>query len=226
MDERSLRSIIKAANIADKALADALKFLNAGIKEKSFASRLFRSIKLHGGDGFSFRPIIASGKRSAIPHGRASEKYIRDGDIVVVDFGVKYKGFCSDTTRTFVVGKPSKKQVALFNILKEAQKKALAAVKDGVECRKVDAKARGYLKRFNLDKYFIHSTGHGIAKRVHEPPRISRKSDDKLSSGTVITIEPGIYMKGWGGMRIEDMTLVTKTGHRLLTSFPRKLVPK
>lgn len=223
MDKTGLKRIKAAARIADEALLEVVAFLKPGVKERSIAGRLLEGIRRRGGDGFSFRPIVASGARSAMPHGRASGKRVRRGEIVVVDFGVKFKGFCSDITRTFVMGKPSKRQRRLFNILKSAQQKAIEAVSAGVQCSAIDAVSRGFLRGRGLDRYFIHGTGHGIGRKVHEAPKISRKNENRLRAGTVITIEPGIYFKGWGGMRIEDMVLVLRSGCRVITKFPKEL---
>ncbi len=218
-----LNNIKTAIKITEKALADALKFIRPGATESFIAKHLFQRVKTYGGDGFSFRPIVASGSRSALPHGRASNKKLMRGETVVVDFGVKYKGFCSDMTRTFVVGTPSKKQKRIYKILLMAQKKAILAVKAGIPAKIVDKAARDHIQSHGLGKYFIHSTGHGIAKKVHEAPKISKRNGNMLKSGTVVTIEPGIYLKGWGGMRVEDMLLITRSGGELLTKFSREL---
>ena len=221
--ERKLRLIRGAARIAERALADSLFLLKPGISEKDISRQLYRRVKFHGGDGFSFRPIVASGGRSALPHGRASEKKLRRGEIVVVDFGVRLGGFCSDMTRSFVIGKPSRKQSRIYGTLISAQNAAVKKIKDGARACDIDRAAREVINKRGFGPSFIHSTGHGIGRKVHEPPKISRKNRNMVRSGTIVTVEPGIYIKGWGGMRVEDMFLVRRSGSLPLTAFPRGL---
>jgi Xaa-Pro aminopeptidase len=223
MKDLKLRSTLKAIEITERALASTLSYIKIGAKEKDVAKALRGFIMSYGADGVSFLPIIASGKRSFLPHGRASEKRISRNDPLVFDFGVRYKGYCSDMTRSFVVGSPSAKQRRIFSVLLGAQKAALKKVRSGVQAREIDKGAREFIAKRGFGKYFIHSTGHGIGLKVHEAPRISGKNRNILKAGAIITVEPGIYIKGWGGMRIEDMVLVTKTGYKLLTGFPRRL---
>lgn len=204
----------KAARIADAVLSDLN--INAGQTEKDVAAQiknLLRSFKARP----AFRIIVASGKRSALPHGLATNKRIRRGDLVVIDFGALYNGYRSDISRTFIVGKPSLKQKKIYQIVKTAQARAIKAIKAGKACSKIDRAARDYIRQQGFGKKFIHSTGHGIGKKVHQAPKISPKNHGKLKAGMIITIEPGIYIKGWGGVRIEDMVEVTRRGHRVLT---------
>lgn len=176
----------------------------------------------------SFDIIVGAGKRSVDPHARPGNYRIKRGEQVVVDLGARYKGRCSDLTRTFFVGRPTRKFLELYKIVKDAQSLAIRAVKAGAWCRQVDLAARQHINKFCFltcrigekecpGDCFIHTTGHGVGVKIHQNPRISLKSRKKLKAGMVITIEPGIYIKGWGGLRIEDMVLVTKTGHKLLT---------
>jgi Xaa-Pro aminopeptidase len=176
----------------------------------------------------AFDIIVASGRRSLDPHARPTNKRIRRGEQVVVDLGANYRGSCSDITRTFFVGEPTGKFLHLYNTVKTAQRLAIKAVKDGAWCRLVDLQPREHIKRHcfqqcHLSEHkclgdcFIHTTGHGVGRKVHQRPRISLKSRARLKAGMVITIEPGIYIKGWGGIRIEDMVLVTKKGCKILT---------
>jgi Xaa-Pro aminopeptidase len=188
----------------------------AGPSEMEIACRINAWLKRLGARP-AFRIIVASGKRSAIPHGYATQRNIRQGDLVVIDFGALYNGYRSDITRTFIAGKASPRQKKIYQIVREAQKKAIKAVRPGGVCREVDRAARSYIEKQGFGKYFIHNTGHGIGKRVHQAPKISRKNARRLKAGMVITIEPGIYIKGWGGVRIEDMVLVTKRSCRILT---------
>lgn len=205
---------LKAIRIVDHILA-GLK-VSAGQTEKEVASQIKLKLKSFGARP-AFRIIIASGKRSANPHGFATRKIIKKGELVVIDFGALYNGYRSDITRTIVVGKPSAKQKKIYRIVLTAQKRALKVVRAGKICAEVDQAAREHIAEKGFGKYFIHSTGHGVGKKVHQAPKISRKNRRRLKAGMVLAIEPGIYMKGWGGVRIEDMVLVTKNGCRVLT---------
>jgi len=204
-----------------KAIQIALKVLSSikikpGLKESTVAAQIKALLKKYNAKP-AFKIIVGSGRRSAIPHCFAANKRIKKGELVVVDFGALYNGYRSDITRTFVVGKPSQKQKKIIKIVKKAQARAIKVVKVGEKCCEIDEAARRYIKSKGYGKYFIHSTGHGIEHKTHEAPKISSKNNRKLKAGTVICIEPGIYIKGWGGVRIEDMVLVTKKGCKVLT---------
>ncbi len=203
-----------AIRIADKVLR-ALT-VRPGQREEDVAARI-KSLLKNSRSKPAFRIIIASGKRSAKPHGFATGKKIRAGDLVVIDFGALYNGYCSDITRTIVVGKSTAKQRKIYRIVKEAQKRAIRAIRAGKACFEIDRVARQYIEDQDFGKYFIHNTGHGIGRKVHQAPKISKRNRRRLRKGMVITIEPGIYIKGWGGVRIEDMVLVTEKGCRILT---------
>jgi Xaa-Pro aminopeptidase len=201
--------------------------LRPGQSEEEIAAWITREITAAGAK-LSFPVIVGSGLHSLDPHAQPTGKRLRSGEQVVVDLGAKYRGYCSDLTRTFFVGRPTAKYRHLFRIVKTAQQQAIAAVRDGAMCREIDITAREYLKRYCYKlcqisekkcpgDCFIHTTGHGVGVKIHQSPRISMKSRQKLKAGMVITIEPGIYVKDWGGIRIEDMVLVTKTGCRILT---------
>lgn len=190
--------------------------LSAGQSERQVSDWIKAELKNFGAKP-SFRSIVASGKRSAFPHGYATRKKIKAGEQVVVDFGARYNGYCSDLTRTFIVGQSSAKQRKIIQLVKKAQQKALRKVREGAVCREIDKAARDYFKKKGLGKYFIHTTGHGIGRKVHQEPRISSKNRHRLKAGQVVTVEPGIYIRGWGGVRREDMFLVTKKGCKLLT---------
>jgi len=190
--------------------------IHEGQTEKEVADRIKSQLSRFGAHP-AFRIIVASGKRSAKPHGFATNKKIGKGELVVVDFGALYKGYRSDITRTFVTGKPTPRQRKILGIVREAQKRAIRAVRAGKEGQEVDKAARDYITQKGFGKYFLHSTGHGIGKKVHEAPKLSRKNQHLLKAGQVITVEPGIYIKGWGGVRFEDMLEVTKTGGKILT---------
>ena len=191
-----------------------------GETEKQVAGRIAAQLKAAGARP-AFRTIVASGPRSAKPHGYATNKKIGPGEIVMIDMGALYRGVRSDITRTFLPARPTAKQKKIYRIVKEAQARGIKAVKAGVEARSVDAATRNYIKSQDYGVYFIHTTGHGVGKKIHEAPKLSRRNRNKLRVGQVITVEPGIYLEGWGGVRIEDMVEVTKTGCRLLTKLPK-----
>lgn len=210
-------------NIAEKTIERIKKMLEPGLSEIDVAHLIRFWLRHFGAKKEAFRIIVSSGKRSTLIHGFASKKKLERGDIVMLDLGALYKGYRSDITRTFVLGKPTKKQIHLHKILLNAQRAAMKKIRPGMPCRIVDDAARSIIKKSGHAKYFRHSTGHGICYKTHEPPKISPRSRHMLKEGDVVTVEPGIYIKGWGGMRIEDMVLVTKNGHKLLTSISREL---
>lgn len=213
-----MNSQSKAIRIAERVFRE-LK-LRPGVSEKKVAGWIRKKLKEYGAQKESFRIIVASGRRSGKVHGFASRKLIREGEVVMVDFGALYRGFRSDITRTYILGKPSSLQKRIYSLLKRAQQAALLKIKAGVECRSVDQAARHIIEKAGFGRFFRHSTGHGIGHKTHQVPKISRKNRNQLKAGSVITIEPGIYLKKWG-MRIEDMVKVTKNGHRLLTRVPK-----
>jgi Xaa-Pro aminopeptidase len=172
----------------------------------------------------SFDSIVASGARSALPHGRASQEKLPRRGLLTVDFGVILKGYCSDMTRTVCLGKPSAREREVYEAVLEAQEAAVAAVAAGVECGAVDEAARSVLRRVGMAEAFSHSTGHGVGLEIHEGPRIGAGQKDKLAPGMVITIEPGVYFAGEFGVRIEDMVAVTRTGGNVLTRSPKALI--
>ncbi len=240
MGPSHVRIIKKAADIASQVVEDVFLYVRPGMTEKEVASFIRKQIKKRGGEKESFRTIVASGRRAALIHGFATENVIRNGDLLMIDMGVVYKGLCSDITRTYYVdregcrnvpeSKASVKIKRIYNIVKVAQNKAMSAVRSGVSVAVPDKEVRKVFRRAGLEKYFTHSTGHGIGRKVHEEPRISsvgaqhvvpvhanNYSPVRFKSGEVITIEPGLYFKGWGGVRIEDMVLVTKRGFEILT---------
>jgi Xaa-Pro aminopeptidase len=181
-------------------------------------------MKMLGAEKPAFDTIVASGYRSALPHGVASEKKIAKGDFVTFDFGAWYKGYVADITRTVVMGKATVRQKKIYNTVLRANQAAIRKVKSGVSGFDVDKAARSVIKRAGYSKYFGHGTGHGIGIYVHVGPNAGPRSKDILKRGMVVTIEPGIYIPKWGGVRIEDDVLVTNTGSRVLTSAPKKLL--
>jgi Xaa-Pro dipeptidase len=195
----------------------ASETIKPGIREFEVAAELEYTMRKMGSDGVAFDTIIASGVRSAFPHGGCTDKKIQKGDLVVVDIGAKYQYYRADLTRTFVAGKPSSKQEKLYNIVKDAQENAFQSVKAGAKCVDVDSVARKHVEKEGYDKQFVHGLGHGIGLDVHEMPMLNPESKDSLSSGTVFTIEPGIYIIGFGGVRVEDTVLAGKNNGERFT---------
>ena len=216
-NSKEISQIRKAAVATRKGMQVAAETIVPGIKESEVIAEIEYAIKKQGSFKMAFETIVASGKGSAFPHGNISNKKICKGDTVVVDIGAKYNFYCSDMTRSFVVGTPSEKQKKIFQIVTKAQIKAMGNIKDGVNANYVDGIARKVIEKENYGKYFVHSLGHGVGLEVHEKPILSSISSDKLTSGNIVTIEPGIYIKDFGGVRIEDTVLVKKEGIEKLT---------
>jgi Xaa-Pro aminopeptidase len=211
-------NLIRTAALVGCDLFDGmLTYLEAGLTETEVAATLEYAARLAGAEGMSFDTIVASGERSALPHGRATRAKLPKQGFVTLDFGVILDGYCSDMTRTVHLGKASPDERDVYDSVLEAQEAAVAAVAPGVTAGEVDEAARSVLRRVKLDKYFSHSTGHGVGLEIHEGPRLAAKQTQVLQQGMVITIEPGVYMPGRFGLRIEDMVLVTANGGEVLT---------
>lgn len=219
-----IENIEKAANIADKAFEHILKFIKPELAELDIALELEFFMRKKGADKLSFESIVASGKRSSLPHGVASDKIVEAGDMITLDFGCVYKGYCSDMTRTIVLGKASDKQKEIYNIVLEAQKTALDAVKPGITGAELDAIARKIIGDKGYGQYFGHGLGHGVGLEVHELPRINARGDVPMEPGMIITIEPGIYIPDFGGVRIEDLVLVTESGYKVLSKSTKDFI--
>ena len=222
-DEKEIDKIRKACAIADKCYKHILKFVKVGMKEIEVRNEMLRYMLELGASKESFDIIVASGERGAMPHGVASNKKIKKGDFVTLDFGCVNNFYCSDITRTFVMGEPNKKMLEIYEIVKEAQHKGLDAVRPGVKAKEIDFACRNYIEKMGYGDYFTHSTGHGLGILVHDALAISPNSDVVLKEGMVFTIEPGIYVEGLGGVRIEDDVVVTSTGCEILTKSSKKL---
>ena len=206
-----------AAAMACKLFDKIVPEIRAGRTEFEVAADLEFFARKMGVDGMSFDTIVASGVRSSMPHGKASEAKLPRKGFVTLDFGVILKGYCSDMTRTVHLGRASREEQEVYDAVLTAQQAAVAAVKPGVTCAAVDEAARSVLRKAGLAQYFTHSTGHGVGMEVHEPPRLGAGQEQKLKPGMVITVEPGVYMPGKFGVRIEDMVIVTATGGEVLT---------
>jgi Xaa-Pro aminopeptidase len=219
-----LASIRRAIGITDDVYRDVLDMLKPGIAERVIAAEISYLHKKYGAEHDAFDPIVACGPRGAIPHARPTSRKIRNGELLIMDFGCVVKGYGSDLTRTVCVGRATRHQQKLYAVVLGAQRAAIDAIRPGLQARQLDDIARQYIARAGLAKYFTHALGHGLGLRPHERPRIGPASNDVLQKGNVITIEPGIYIPGYGGIRIEDDVLLTRTGCRVLTKATNELI--
>jgi Xaa-Pro aminopeptidase len=223
-DEDELALMIEAALIGCKLFDHILGFIRPGLREIEVAAELEHQARLMGAEGMSFETIVASGERSAFPHGRATSAPLPCRGFLTLDFGIIHGGYCSDMTRTVYLGTPKANERSTYHAVLEAQEAAVTAVGTGVSCGEVDEAARAILRREGLAEVFSHSTGHGVGLEIHEPPRIGAGQTTRLRPGMVVTIEPGVYLAGHFGIRIEDMVAVTSTGGRVLTPAPKALI--
>jgi len=217
-DRDELGWIRKAAGIAEAGLDQALKVFRAGISELDFAAELEYQLRKAGSGWFSFPSIVAAGPRAALPHAEPSSRKIKKGELVVIDFGATCNGYASDLTVTVAAGEPGKQARQVYNIVSEAQKRAIAGVREGVSCMEIDSLARGYINSRGFGKYFGHGLGHGLGLAVHEEPSINSRSKTVLKPGMAFTIEPGIYLPGKLGVRIEDDLILNPKGNVVLLS--------
>ena len=223
-DDREIRAIRRACEVAVKGMEVAFELMEAGRTELEIAGEVERALWKAGSEEHPFNTIVASGPNSALPHARPSKRELRPGDLVVVDLGATYEGYVSDMTRTFVVGQPAAWQEEIHGLVLRAQQEAIRALRAGLKASEADSVARSIVEKAGYGSYFIHSLGHGLGLEVHEPPRLAPGSDEVLKAGYVITVEPGIYLPGRGGVRIEDTVLILEEGHEVLTAFPYGLV--
>ncbi|HIY56808.1 MAG TPA: Xaa-Pro peptidase family protein [Candidatus Tetragenococcus pullicola] len=223
-DDNEIATIKKACQIADQGFDHVLKMIQPGMTEIEVANQLDFFMRSLGATGVSFETIVASGTRSSMPHGVASQKVIEQGDIVTLDFGCYYNGYVSDMTRTFAIGDPGEKMKEIYQIVLDANLKVIEAAKAGVSGIELDTVAREHIASFGYGEAFGHSTGHGIGLEIHEGPNVSARADKKFVVGNIITDEPGIYLPEIGGVRIEDDLLITENGCEVLTSSPKELI--
>ncbi|HEY4933945.1 MAG TPA: Xaa-Pro peptidase family protein [Terriglobales bacterium] len=223
-DVEELKLIRVAVKLGAKVYEQALRVVRPGMREVEVAATLEFAARRAGADGMSFDTIVAAGKRGALPHGRASTQPIPRRGFVVIDSGVILRGYCSDMTRTVHVGRVSRVEREWYEAVLEAQLVGIAAVRPGVTAGEVDEATRSVLRKAKLDRHFTHSTGHGVGLEIHEPPRLGTKQTERLAPGMVVTIEPGIYVPGKGGIRIEDMVVVTGRGCEVLTPVTKELI--
>jgi Xaa-Pro aminopeptidase len=214
----------RVARLASSSLESVLVSVVSGARESDIALELEIEMRRRGADARAFDFIVASGERGAMPHGRASDKVLRSGELVTIDFGAVQNGYHSDETVTVAVGCPSDRSKEIHDIVRQAHDRAIAAVRPGISCRDLDAVARDFIREQGYDSYFGHGLGHGVGLEIHEKPVVSPRSEAIVEEGMVFTIEPGIYIPGFGGVRIEDTVAVTANGCILLTQAPKDLI--
>ncbi len=223
-DDEEIEIIKAAVRVADDVFLHILDYIKPGITETELAAEMEHHMRRLGATGPSFETIVASGRRASMPHGVASEKRIEAGDVVTLDFGAIYGEYCSDITRTVFVGKPDKELEKIYRIVLEANRLGLEAVKSGVSGKEADSIARNYIADAGYGDNFGHGLGHGVGLDIHEEPRLSPRGDAILRDGMVVTVEPGIYIPGLGGVRIEDMVVVRGGSATVLTSSSKEMI--
>ena len=227
-DEEELEKLRKAEAIGDMAFKEVIPFIEArwkeGLTENEVTLQLEQSMRRHGASGLSFASIVAAGAKSSLPHAHPGEEKLQAGDFVVMDFGCIYEGYCSDMTRTIVIGEASEKHLKIYETVLRAQKAALDGIRVGMKGCEVDAIARNIIKEAGYGDYFGHGLGHSVGIEIHENPRFSVLDQTEIKPGMVMTVEPGIYLPGFGGVRIEDMIVVTESGIENFTHSPKDLI--
>jgi Xaa-Pro aminopeptidase len=223
-DRGEIERIKAACAIADDALAEILTTLADGPTEQDLAVALEHGMRRRGASAMSFDPIVASGPNGAKPHARPSTRRVQTGELVVLDFGCIVDGYCSDMTRTVSLGDPGDNARRLWDLVAASQRAGRDAVRAGVACADVDQASRAVIEAAGLGDAFVHGTGHGVGLEIHEAPRVARRAPGTLEPGAVVTVEPGVYLPGVGGVRIEDTVVVTEDGAVALTEFPKSLV--
>ncbi len=222
--ENEASDIIKAQRIAEEAFSDICDFISPGVTEREIGLRLDFYMLSHGAEALSFETIAISGKNTSMPHGVPSDKKVQPGDLITMDYGAVFNGYHSDMTRTVCLGNASAEQREIYNIVLNAQNNALSVLKPGLPCAEADRAARSVIEAAGYGYAFGHGTGHGVGIEIHELPNLSPRSKALLQAGNVVTIEPGIYLPGKFGVRIEDMAFITKDGYENLTKAPKVLI--
>ncbi len=222
-DAEEVEAIAAAVGIAEGALSDLRGTIRAGVTESDLAAELVYRLRLAGSESLPFEPIVASGPRSALPHAQPGDRILRQGDLLLIDFGARLEGYCSDMTRMFVLGAPAAWQREIHGVVRRAVEAAIAATEAGVHARDVDRAARDVIREAGFGDRFGHGTGHGVGLEVHERPSVNARSRETLEPGSVVTIEPAVYLPGRGGVRLEEVVVVDEGGRRVLTTFPLDL---
>lgn len=223
-DEGEIRAIRQAVEITDRTFADVLPLIRPGVRESDIAAEISYLQRRHGAEKDAFETIAVSGTRSALPHGHPTRKKIAKGELLTLDFGCVVDGYHSDLTRTVGVGRLPAEAKKIYAVVLEAQLTAIEAARAGMKTKDLDARARAVIGMAGYDRHFRHSLGHGIGLQIHEPPRISVQSRSVLEEGNVVTIEPGVYVPGLGGVRIEDDVVIGRNGCRVLNRSPKELM--
>lgn len=221
-DEEELKNLRIACEIADKALEQLVTHIKSGVSERELCAHLEFYLKMNGAHEIGFETILISGVKTSLPHGKPDDKIVEKGDFVTIDFGAMYNGYISDMTRTFVVGEPNEKQLEVYNLVKEAQQVGLDHMKNGAHATDPDNAIRKVIKKY--EEYYYNGIGHGVGRNLHEEPFLGNYGTRTLQTGCVITMEPGLYIPGWGGVRIEDTVLIKDDGIEILTHFPKDLI--
>ncbi|MEA3560566.1 MAG: aminopeptidase P family protein, partial [Candidatus Omnitrophota bacterium] len=224
--DSEIKIIKKAISITQEVFSSITSLITPGVTEKWIAGKIEFFLRTLGGEESSFPAIVASGQRTVLPHACPTGRKIGRNQPVLIDMGTSLRGYNSDLTRMAFLGKISKRFETIYNLLITAQGEAINRITPGVKACEIDSAARGYLARHGLAKYFIHGLGHGVGREVHEQPWISGNNKTELTQGMIITVEPAVYIPGWGGIRIEDMVLVTSQGHEVLSSLSRAIVER
>ena len=223
-DEEEVASIRRAAALTDRAFDHILGFVSVGQTEREIALELEFFMRQHGSDGIAFDCIVASGPNSAHPHATVSDRVLQEGEFLKLDFGARIGGYCADMTRTIVAGKATDRHRELYDAVLAANEAGLATVRSGIPAREVHEAAHAVFDERGMASLFTHGLGHGVGLDIHERPTLNPKSHDALLAGCVVTIEPGVYVEGFGGVRIEDLVVVEEGGFRLLSHSPKKLI--
>ncbi|MBI4549030.1 MAG: aminopeptidase P family protein [Ignavibacteriae bacterium] len=223
-DQHEIAKIKKAVAITDRVFLEILDLIKPGVRELDIAAEISYRQRKHGAEADAFETIVASGERSAFPHGRASAKKLSMGEIVTLDFGCVVEGYHSDMTRTLALGRPTAEVKKIYKVVLDAQQRAIDSARSGIKTKELDAVARCYIKEQGYEKYYRHSLGHGIGLQLHEPPRLSVLSKATLESGNVVTIEPGVYIPNIGGVRIEDDVVITNGSCLVLNQSSKEFI--
>lgn len=223
-DEEELNRLREAARIGDEVFTRICSEIKEGVSERYIANRIAYLLKEEGCSQESFPTIAVAGENAALPHGQPGERFLKRGDMLTMDFGGFYQGYAGDMTRTVVLSEASPKLIDIYQRVLDAQMLGVSEVRAGVSCREIDQKVRDNLEKHELDIYFQHGTGHGVGLEIHEIPNLSTRSDAVLEENMVVTVEPGVYIPGWGGIRIEDTVIVKNGGCEIITRSNKSLL--